>query len=374
MKINWQTKKLGEVLKLEYGKPLLESHRKDSGLYPVYGANGIKAFSDKFYFDKPSIIVGRKGSAGEVNLTENKFWPLDVTYFVTFDIKKYDLKFLYNLLIMLDLPKLAKGVKPGINRNDVCSIEVSVPPLPAQRRIVKILDEVFEKIARAKENAEKNLKNARELFELYLQSVFANQEKSWKKKKLGEVCAGVQYGTSAKSNDTGKVAVLRMGNIQDGKLVWGNLVFTDNDEEIKKYSLKYNDVLFNRTNSAELVGKTATYKGEQPAIFAGYLIRINRKERLIDADFLNYYLNCKKTRKYGFSVMTSSVNQANINGTKLKEYPIMLPPLTEQQRIVSRLDALAAETKKLETIYKQKLTNLEELKKSVLKKAFAGEL
>ncbi len=96
---------------MEYGKPLPKSKRKDGGLYPVYGANGEKDRTDEYYHDKQSIIVGRKGSAGEINLTGKKFWPLDVSYFVTFDYKKYDLNFLYYLLGNLELPKLAKGVK-----------------------------------------------------------------------------------------------------------------------------------------------------------------------------------------------------------------------------------------------------------------------
>ena len=83
----WVEKTLGEVIKLEYGKPLGKSLRKPDGLYPMYGANGIKGRTDEFYYNKKTIIVGRKGSAGEINLTEEKFWPLDVTYFVTFEKK-----------------------------------------------------------------------------------------------------------------------------------------------------------------------------------------------------------------------------------------------------------------------------------------------
>ena len=98
------------------------------------------------------------------------------------------MNFLYYLLGNLELPKLAKGVKPGINRNEVYSINVKVPPLPEQQRIIAILDKAFAAIATAKENAEKNLQNARELFESYLQSVFANQRERWEEKKLGEVC------------------------------------------------------------------------------------------------------------------------------------------------------------------------------------------
>jgi type I restriction enzyme S subunit len=162
--------------------------------------------------------------------------------------------------------------------------------------------------------------------------------KGWAKKQLKDVCTKVEYGTSAKSQPEGKVPVLRMGNIQDGGIDWENLAYTSDQEEIDKYLLKYNDVLFNRTNSAEHVGKAAIYKGEMPAIFAGYLIRIHRKEELINADFLNYYLNSDTAREYGRSVMSQSVNQANINGTKLKEYPIPVPPIAEQKQIVAILD------------------------------------
>ena len=160
----------------------------------------------------------------------------------------------------------------------------------------------------------------------------------WAKKQLKDICSKVEYGTAAKSQPEGKVPVLRMGNIQDGRIDWKNLAYTSDQEEIDKYLLKYNDVLFNRTNSAEHVGKAAIYKGEMPAIFAGYLIRIHRKEELIDADFLNYYLNSDAVREYGRTVMSQSVNQANINGTKLKEYSIPVPPLADQKRIVAILD------------------------------------
>lgn len=184
----------------------------------------------------------------------------------------------------------------------------------------------------------------------------------------------MEYGSAAKSKKEGKIPVLRMGNIQNGRFTWTDLVYSDSDSEIAKYLLKYNDVLFNRTNSPELVGKTAIYKGEQPAIFAGYLIRIHRKEAVLDGDYLNYFLNCNIAKKHGKTVVISSVNQANINGKKLKDYFLPIPPLKEQQRIVTVFDTLSTKTKKLEAIYQQKLSDLEELKKSVLKKAFSGEL
>ncbi len=98
MREGWETRTLGEVIKLEYGKPLLKENRDNTGRYPAYGANGEKCRTNKFYWEKPSIIVGRKGSAGEIRLSAERFWPLDVTYFVTFDDSKYGLFFLYHCL------------------------------------------------------------------------------------------------------------------------------------------------------------------------------------------------------------------------------------------------------------------------------------
>jgi len=165
-----------------------------------------------------------------------------------------------------------------------------------------------------------------------------------------------------------------MGNIQDARLDWENLAYTDDKDEIEKYLLKHNDVLFNRTNSPELVGKTATYKSEMPAIFAGYLIRIHRKEELLDADYLCYFLNSQIAFDYGKTVVISSVNQANINGTKLKSYPIPAPPLAEQKAIVIKLDELSQETQRLARLYERKLAAIDALKKSLLHQAFTGAL
>jgi len=172
---DWEEKRLGEVLKLEYGKPLPKSYRKNDGLYPVYGANGIKDFSDKFYFSKPSIVVGRKGSAGELHLVEKNFWPLDVSYYVTFDNKKYNINFLYHLLINLELPKLAKGVKPGINRNEVYSIDVNIPPFPEQKSIVKKLDALSAETKKLEGIYRQKLADLEELKKSVLKKAFAGE-------------------------------------------------------------------------------------------------------------------------------------------------------------------------------------------------------
>ena len=170
---DWDEKNLGEFIKLEYGKPLDKKDRNSNGKYPVYGANGEKDRSDKFYYNHSTIIIGRKGSAGEMNLTEDKFWPLDVTYFVTFNDKKFDLKFIYFLLLTLKLTKLAKGVKPGINRNEVYSINVFVPGLLEQKQIVAKLDALSAETKKLEEIYKKKLADLEELKKSVLKKAFS---------------------------------------------------------------------------------------------------------------------------------------------------------------------------------------------------------
>jgi len=168
----WEEKKLGKVIKLEYGKPLEKSKRYSNGKYPVYGANGIKSFSDEYYYDKETIVVGRKGSAGEINLTEEKFWPLDVTYFVVFDKNEVSLFFLYFLMKTLDIPKLAKGVKPGINRNDVYNLDIIIPPIKTQKQIVAQLDKLQAETNKLEAIYQKKIEDLEELKKSILQKAF----------------------------------------------------------------------------------------------------------------------------------------------------------------------------------------------------------
>jgi type I restriction enzyme S subunit len=169
----------------------------------------------------------------------------------------------------------------------------------------------------------------------YRQTELGMIPEAWDVKPLGHLVHAVEYGSSAKSSSSGKVPVLRMGNIQEGKIDWSDLVFTDNENEITKYLLHPGDVLFNRTNTVDLVGKTAIYKGERPSIFAGYLIRIKEKKHLIDSRFLNYFLNSEPAKNYGLKVLSVAVGQANINGQKLKTYPIALPATVDEQNAIS---------------------------------------
>ncbi|CAI2717522.1 restriction endonuclease subunit S [Nitrospina watsonii] len=196
----------------------------------------------------------------------------------------------------------------------------------------------------------------------------------WTWERLGWVTSGVEYGTSAKSSKEGDIPVLRMGNIQKAKLDWGDLVYTSDKEEIEKYSLNKGDVLFNRTNSPELVGKAAIYRNENPAIFAGYLIRLNHIETIVDSQYLNFFLNSHVAKQYGNRVKTDGVNQSNINGEKLINYPFPYCSLDEQKQIVERLDERITELDRTENDIVEQLQKAEALRQSILRQAFSGKL
>ena len=197
---------------------------------------------------------------------------------------------------------------------------------------------------------------------------------SWVWRKLGSLTCGVKYGTAAKSAKAGTAPVLRMGNIQNAKFDWADLVYTSDDDEISEYLLHDGDVLFNRTNSPELVGKTAIYRGERRAIFAGYLIRVNHIRSVADSQYVNLFLNSHVARKYGNSVKTDGVNQSNINGTKLSNYPFPCCSIEEQREVASILEKTLSLVDETEAGISQELQKADALRQSVLKKAFAGQL
>ena len=189
----------------------------------------------------------------------------------------------------------------------------------------------------------------------------------WEWCNLEDIVCELKYGTSEKSLSVGKIAVLRMGNITNvGTIDYSNLVYSSNNEDIKLYSLEKDDLLFNRTNSSEWVGKTAIYKKEQPAIYAGYLIRV--RPILISSDYLNYVMNSSYYRNWCYNVKTDAVNQSNINAQKLSQLMIPIPPLKEQERIVvevakwiSLIDTIKNSKEDLQTTIKQaksKILNL----------------
>jgi len=316
---------------------------------------------------------------------------------------------------------------PIVNKSRFKTLQFPLPPLNEQHRIVTKLEALLSQVNVSKEHLAKvptlikqfrqsvlaaaysgeltkdwrkehpDLEPARELLEYIfrrrldeadmpakkqkIQDIYSYREEQdsvllppgWEYITLDKLCKSFQYGTSKKSMPEGKISVLRMGNLQNGEIDWNDLVYTSNEEEIEKYSLEPGTVLFNRTNSPELVGKTAIYRGECPAIFAGYLIMINNYQEL-DSEYLNYSLNTAQAKEHCLRVKTDGVSQSNINAQKLGKFEIPFCSLEEQQEIVRCVDTLFKVVKSIEDCYNKANAQVDNLTQSLLAKAFRGEL
>jgi type I restriction enzyme S subunit len=374
-KNNWQTKKLGEVcdfqngfafkskLFREQGSPVLRiSNIQNDGIsynrLVFFDKKDYKENFDKYKALKGDLVIAMSGAttgklavcnADEIfylNQRVGKFKPKG-------DLSNNYLYYFLSTKIEENLKISAGSAQPNLSTEQIKNLEIPLPPLPEQKRIVKVLDEVFENIEKAKENAEKNLKNSKELFESYLQNIFANPGKNWERRKIEE-CFKLKSGDGLTSKMMSK----------DG----GYPVFGGNG--IAGVHNK-----FNLSGSNVIIGRVGALCGNVRHITEKIWLTDNAFKVVdfkydFDHSFLTYMLNLKNLRSYA-----RQAAQPVISNSSLKDVVLTFPKsLSEQKIIVKKLDALARETKKLEAIYEQKLADLDELKKSVLKKAFNGEL
>jgi type I restriction enzyme S subunit len=269
----------------------------------------------------------------------------------------------------------------SVNQQDISRVQIRYPKsLAEQHRIVSILDEAFEGIAIAKANAEKNLENARALFESHLQNVFMQRGEDWDEKPLSELC-DIKHGFAFKSEfftDKGDYVVLTPGNFYES----GG--YRDRGEKQKYYSgeipkgfiLKKGDMLVAMTEQAAgLLGSPIIVPESDKFLHNQRLGLVNKKLGVPwTNEFFFHVFNTKAVRKE-IHDSASGVKVRHTSPTKIGEVIVSFPTSVSEQRIiVSRLTDLHGETERLESIYKQKLAALDELKKSLLHKAFTGEL
>lgn len=328
-------------------------------------------------------------------------------------LNQYLFYFLQGKYKLLNTSKKGTGT-PHLNPTLLKQQKIVVPSIEEQQRIVTRIEELFSEL----DSAVETLQKTKQQLEVYRQAVLKEAFEgkltqkwrtnctdisindfwnnlsvkkntrtykmevsmdlpelpdNWKWVNIGDITNGTEYGTSKKSLKEGKVPVIRMGNLQNGTIDWSDLVYSSDDNEIKKYILLKNDVLFNRTNSPELVGKTSVYLSERVAIFAGYLIRINQFD-FINAKYLTYFLNSFIAKNYGNKVKTDGVNQSNINGKKLCSYPFPLCTPEEQRQVVCELETRLSVCSNIERTVNESLQQAEALRQSILKQAFEGEI
>ncbi|MDO8590554.1 MAG: restriction endonuclease subunit S [bacterium] len=266
------------------------------------------------------------------------------------------------------------ATRQRISRANLGQIEIPLPTLAEQKRIVKRLDEVFEKLSKAKENAEKNLQNSKELFESYLQSVFTNPDKDWEEKKIKEIGVtqtGLTPKTANKKYYGNFVPFITPADVDisgDGSVRYDNKGLSEEGLEVGR-KIEKDSVLM------VCIGATIGKVG-----FSTQVISCNQQINTLtpfdgyDSKLFYYILSTKSF----FNKVIKASSQATlpiINKGKWENLSVSFPKsISEQKAIVKKLEALSIETKKLEKIYEQKLTDLGELKKSVLRQAFHAKL
>lgn len=376
MKQGWAIKSLGEIADVEYG---FTNKSTDEGDYRYVRItdiddNGELISTEKkylkhskeaasFLLQDNDLLIARTGATfAKVLLYEDVEPSVFASYLIRIKFKeKIDNKlywyFSKTKKYWDQANSLASGAaQPHFNGAAVKQVIFSYPKsLTEQQRIVTILDEAFAAIAKAKSNAEQNLKNAKELFESYLQGVFENG--SWETKTLNQISENL---------DSKRVPITKNKRINGDIPYYGASGIVD-------YVADYifdEDLLCVSEDGANLLARTYpiafSISGKTWVNNHAHVLKF---PNIITQRFVEVYINSIKIEDY-----VSGMAQPKLNQAMLNKIPIPMPSIKEQQTIVRQLDALRAETQKLEAVYQKKIDDLEELKKSILQKAFAGEL
>jgi type I restriction enzyme, S subunit len=350
---DWTLVPLAERLELRYGRGLAGNDRRP-GDVDVYGSNGKVGTHNVGWLSPPGVLVGRKGTVGAVHYADRLYWPIDTVYYVRLTSSQDELRYMYYLLQYLPLRLLnaATGV-PGLSRRDAYAICGVFPSRSEQAAIARVLDEVGNAIERVRAARERALTLKRALVQQLLSSGTRDETtkktmigpvpRSWEIVPVGAVVSDFQYGLSVAMQTKGSLPILRMGNLQQGNVNFSGLKYVSLPDRVTaQYLLRRGDVLFNRTNSQEHVGKIGIYRDDRAAVFASYLIRLHPDKGVVDPYFLGQVLNSYATQCRIKRYATPGVQQVNINATNLGRVLIPVPTgragLAEQRVIADTLE------------------------------------
>ena len=370
--VNWI--KIGDADEGKYINQTKERITYEGAEKSVFVEKGTLLLSNSMSFGRPYVLnVSGCIHDGWLAITPNSATVQDFLYYGLLSSQWY-------------FERVAVGTAVrNLNSDRVAATPFPLPPLPEQQRIVARIESLFAKLDEAKEKTQAVVDGFEERKAAILHKAFTGElTKRWREERgieskceyvtVDSVCKSLKYGTARKSAPEGTVVVIRMGNLQQGEIDWRNLVYSTDEDDNQKYRLSAGDVLFNRTNSPEWVGKTSIYRGEYPAIYAGYLIKLDYDHSILEGEYLNYILNTPEAKEYCNRVKTDGVNQSNINAKKIGAFSFPLPSLTEQQQIISTLHDLLDKQQQAKSAAEQVLDQIDTMKKAILARAFRGEL
>lgn len=371
-KTNWQTKKLGELCKISTGKSNANEAIKD-GEYPLFDRSKTIKRSTRFLFDCEALIIPWEGAEFFPRYFSGKF-DLHQRAYALFDFDtNIDIRFIEYYLILnhkyFETVAVGATVK-SLRLRHFQEIQILFPPLPEQLRIVSVLDEALAKLDQTKENIEKNLQNAKEVFESYLQSIFTNPWEDWEEKTLEDVCEIQSKLIDPREPEFLDMIHVGAGNIE---IKTGHLIDlkTAREENLISGKFRFDEsmVLYSKIRPYLMKVVRPTFRG----LCSADIYPLVPRKNFITWDYLFWLLLTPEFTDFAIKG-SARAGMPKVNREHLFAFKCFLPPVSEQLSIVSQLNALSTETKRLESIYQQKLAHLDELRKSLLKKAFNGEL
>ncbi|MCW8955041.1 MAG: restriction endonuclease subunit S [Sulfurimonas sp.] len=371
LKEGWEYGILENAVKKGSSNISLNKIKDDDGDYPLFGAKGFVKNISFFQQEKEYLAIIKDGAGiGRISKHPKNSSIIGTMQYLIPKVG-FDIDFVKYFLHSIDFEKHRNGSTiPHIYFKDYKSEPFPILKLQEQKRIVAILDEAFFAIEKAKANAERNLAHAKELFESYLQSVFENRGEDWEEKTLSDVCEITSKLIDPKKEEFHNLIHIGAGNIESQK---GTLIDLKTAKEENLISGKF---LFDET--MVLYSKIRPYlmkviRCNFQGLCSADIYPLVPIKNEITQDFLYHILLSNHFTEYAIEG-SQRAGMPKVNRKHLFEYTFYCPPIEEQQTIVKKLDTLSEQTKKLEKIYKQKIKDLDELKKSILQKAFNGEL
>jgi type I restriction enzyme S subunit len=366
-------KTIKEIANIKTGKHDA-NHSSINGKYTFFtcALNPLKA--DTYSFDGELIILpGNGANLGEVLYYNGKAEAYQRTY-ILHDLVCHG-KYLYYYLKKTWKEHIIKrqigSATNYMKLEDIANLKVPLPPIEIQKRIAAVLDKAKSLIDIRREQIAKLEELLKSLFLEMFGDPLLNP-KGWKMGRIKDIVSRVNYGTSQKANDKeGRYPVLRMSNITyNGNMDISNIKYIDlKNSDLDKYLVKKGDLLFNRTNSKELVGKTAIYTYNEPMAYAGYLIRVRTNELAVP-EYLSGFLNSNHGKLLLRNMCKAIIGMANINAKEMQNISIMIPPIELQNKYAQVVKA----TNERKQVLEKGFLEMETLFQSILQKAFQGEL
>lgn len=341
--------KLTDICNPKQWKTIPTSELLENG-YPVYGANGIIGYYSEFNHKNPVITVTCRGATcGTINITVPKSYVTGNA--MCLDDMRSDIymEYLYYCLKHYNFNNVISGsAQPQITRQGMEKIYVTIGSHNEQMDIVDKLKKVENVIGLRK----RELKQLDTLVKSRFAEMFGDpirNPKGWKVVTIGDIVTEVRYGTSKPAVEGGKYPYLRMNNLTaDGHLDLNDLKYIDiSDDEVEKCVVRKGDVLFNRTNSIDLVGKTAVFDLQDDMVIAGYIIRVRLNEKILP-EVLSQYMNLEALKDILRSMAKGAVNQANINAQELQSIRVYVPDIELQKQFVEMKDQVDKSKSKIQ--------------------------